>query len=219
MSCFLSRNRGVSLGTGQIFYAKSDKVTCLENYNAGVLEPQAKIPDGLLTSTRFFNTSSVSPKSHREVHSFSSQARAKSTKEDDDDLEDGFSELETPPGVPEAVIFDGDSDDDLSKSELCEDEGIAEDIQNDLEVFGVESDVGENNSPRTRASSAMTKAILGSPTLSVSKVLDKWVGQGNEVNKTEATLTMIQLRKRRMFGKALEVIILILLFYVMGFFL
>ncbi|KAL6555330.1 hypothetical protein OROGR_006588 [Orobanche gracilis] len=198
------RNRGVSLGTGQIFYAKSDKVTCLENYNAGVLEPQAKILHGLLTSTRLFNTSSVSPKSHREVHTFSSQAGAKSTKEDDDDLEDGFSELETPPGMPEAAIFEDDSDDDLSKSELFEDEGIAEDIQNDLEAFGVESDVGENSSTKTRASSAMAKAILGSHALPVSKVLDKWVGQGNEVNQTEATLTMIQLRKRKMFGKALE---------------
>ncbi|KAK6149050.1 hypothetical protein DH2020_016575 [Rehmannia glutinosa] len=199
------RNRGLSSGTGRICCAKSDVAKCcLENYNAGVIEPQEKIYDGLLPSTRFFNTSSSFPKSHREVCTFSSQAGAKSNGEDNDDLEDGFSELETPLGVAEETTSGDENDDDLSRSELSEEEGVADDIQNELEAFGAETAVGEKNSPRTRASSAMTKAILAAPASSVSTVLDKWVEEGNEVTQTEATLTMLHLRKRRMFGKALE---------------
>ncbi|KAI3444323.1 hypothetical protein Pfo_000988 [Paulownia fortunei] len=201
------RSRGLSSGTGRICYGKSEIARCcLENHNAGIFEAQGKIFDGLLSSTRFYNTSSSSLKSHREVCTFSSQAGAKSSGEDDDGLEDGFSELETPLDVAqEATSGDENDDDDLiSRSELSEEEGIVDDIQNELEAFGTETAVGEKNSPRTRASSRMTKAILAAPASSVRTVLDKWVEEGNEVTQTEVSITMLHLRKRRIFGKALE---------------
>ncbi|CAA0812836.1 Pentatricopeptide repeat-containing protein -mitochondrial [Striga hermonthica] len=125
------------------------------------------------------------------VRSFASGAGAKSTQEDDDDLDDGFSELETP-------VDSADGDDDLAKSDLSEEE----DLQTELEALG---DVAEKISSKKRGLSAMTKTILDSPSsMSLSKVLDEWVGEGNEVNQTEAALTMLHLRKRRLFGKALE---------------
>ncbi|GFP95545.1 pentatricopeptide repeat-containing protein at1g80270 mitochondrial [Phtheirospermum japonicum] len=186
-SCFHYRNRGLSSGSNRICCSKSDIARCLENHSAGIIEPQEKIFDGLLASARFFNTSSTSPKSHCAVRTFSSQTDAKSTKEDDDDLEDGFSELGTPAGA----VISGDESDD---GDISEEESIAaDDIQNELEVFGDET-----------ASSEITRVILASPPVLVSKVLDKWVGEGNEVTQTEATITILHLRKRRMFGKALE---------------
>ncbi|KAL3637139.1 hypothetical protein CASFOL_019438 [Castilleja foliolosa] len=192
------RNQGVRLGGNIIRCWNSDISRCLENNNTGIIDPQEKIFDGILPSARFINTSPISPKSHREVRTFSSQSDAKTTEEDDDDLEGGFSELEMTAGT---VISEDDSDGE----DIAEEEGIADDdIQNELEVFDVETGAEEKNSPRTQASSEMTRVILASPPVPVSKVLDKWVDEGNEVALTEATVTIHHLRKRRMFGKALE---------------
>ncbi|KAI3446565.1 hypothetical protein Pfo_003230 [Paulownia fortunei] len=140
-----------------------------------------------------------------EVRTFSSEAGAKSSGEQDDNLEDAFSELETPhDAVQKAASGDEIDDESMSESELSEGESIADDIQNELETLGTETDAGEKRSLKTVATSAMIKAILAAPTLSVSQVLDKWVEAGNEVTRTEVSLTMLNLRKRRMFVKALQ---------------
>lgn len=177
----------------------------MQNCTAGIIEPQEKLIGGLLSSTRFYNSSSSSSKFHREVRTFSSQAGAKSSGEDNDDLEDGFSELETPLDKAQGSTSGDESDD--SKSDISE-EDVDDDLQNELETFDTETAVREKKSRRTRASSAMTKVILASPASSVSTVLNKWVEEGNEVTQTEVSLTMLHLRKRRMFVKALQVIIL-----------
>ncbi|KAL3637141.1 hypothetical protein CASFOL_019440 [Castilleja foliolosa] len=192
------RNQGVRSGSNIIRCSNSDISRYLENSNTGIIDTQDKIFDGLLASARFLNTSSISPKSHCKVRAFSSQTDTTSTKEDDDDLDDGFSEL----GTPALVVT---SEDDSDDEDISEEEGIAaDDIQNELEVFGIETGAVEKNSPRTRAFSEMTRVILASPPVPVSKVLDKWVEEGNQVTQTEATITTLHLRKRRMFGKALE---------------
>lgn len=162
---------------------------CLEPCNAEIIRTQEKVSDGMPCCTRFYSSSSTFLNSHGEIRSFSSQADTKTNGEDDDDLEDGFSDLETPLDI---VQEDG-SDDDLSS--VSEGEGDT---------------VVEEKKPFTaRAFSEMTKAILKNPALPVSNVLDKWVEEGNEVTRTELSVTMLNLRKRRLFVKALQVIILI----------
>ncbi|CAA0837411.1 Pentatricopeptide repeat-containing protein -mitochondrial [Striga hermonthica] len=175
-------NQGLSSGTGRIFCAKPDiaRRSFSESYHAGVIEPQEKTFDGFLTSSKFFRTSSGFKKSTREIRSFSSGADAKSAQEDNDDL-----------------------DDDLAKSDLSEeDDGTTDELQTEFEALG--DDVAEKNSPGTKASSEMAKAILRSLNVPVSKVLNEWLEEGNELSPTEATLAMLQLRRRKMFGKALE---------------
>ncbi|KAL0453220.1 UNVERIFIED_CONTAM: Pentatricopeptide repeat-containing protein, mitochondrial [Sesamum latifolium] len=199
------RNRGLSSGTARVCFGKSEIAGwCLENYNAGITKPQGKLCDGLLSSTRFYNTKSSCSKSQSEVHTFSSQAGARNSEQEDDDLEDGFSDLEKPSHTAQESTSgdESESDDDLiSRSELPEEEDVAEDIQNELEALGTETDVEEKKSPKI---SAMTKAILDAPASSVSTVLDKWVEEGNEVTQKEVSLTMFQLRIRRIFPKALQ---------------
>ncbi|EYU18619.1 hypothetical protein ABFS82_10G153300 [Erythranthe guttata] len=195
------RNRGLSSGTGRISIGKSEIERCyFENCNAGIIEPQVTSIGGLLSSTRSYNTSSSSLKSRGAVLSFSSQAGADSSEEDKDDLEDGFSELESP---LDTARKGSESDDDLSsKSDLSEEESILDDIQDVLETkIG-----GGKSSARTRADSEMTKAILAAPASSVNTVLNKWVKEGNEVTQLEVSLTMLHLRRRRMFVKALQLL-------------
>ncbi|KAL0428464.1 UNVERIFIED_CONTAM: Pentatricopeptide repeat-containing protein, mitochondrial [Sesamum latifolium] len=173
----------------------------LENYSAGVVEPQGKLLDESLYLTRFNNTSSSYSKSYAGARTFSSQADAKSSREGDDYLEDAFSELETPLDAVQGAASGDEIDDE---SDLSEGEGGADDKQNELEVVGTEIDVGEKRSPKGKGISALTKAILAAPLSSVNKALDKWVEEGNEVTQTEVSLTMLHLRKRRMFVKALQ---------------
>lgn len=183
------RNQGLISRISRICCGKAEIGRCsLEPCSAENIETQEKVFDVMLGCTRYYSSSSVFLKSHGEVRLFSSQADTKTNGEDDDDLEDGFSDLETP---QDTVQGDG-NDDDLSSASEGEDTAVV-----------------EKKSYLSRTS-GMTKAILNSPALPVSKVLDKWVEEGNEVTSTEVSVTMLHLRKRRLFVKALQVIFLIL---------
>ncbi|KAL8460057.1 hypothetical protein ACS0TY_031826 [Phlomoides rotata] len=89
--------------------------------------------------------------------------------------------------VQEAASGDEMDDESTSDSELSEG------------VNGTETDVGKNKTP-----SALTKAILAAPMLPASKVLDKWVQEGNKVNIREISKTTSYLRRWRLFIKALQ---------------
>lgn len=196
------RIQGLSSRSGRIFSGKTELAKCCsETYNAALIEPQETLYNELLSCTRFYSKSSGFSKSNREVRTFSSQVGAKSNGED---LEDGFSELETPHETVEAAASGDEMDDDLSSgSELSEEEGIADDVLNELETHGSKTD-GKKQFSTGKAISAMSRAILASPAVPVSKVMEKWVEEGNEVTETEVNVTMVILRKRRLFVKALQ---------------
>ncbi|XP_073278279.1 pentatricopeptide repeat-containing protein At1g80270, mitochondrial-like [Primulina huaijiensis] len=196
------KNRGLSYGVSQICCETSDNSTRhLENCYSGFAEPQEKLLDGFLSTARFYNTSTS--KSYTEIRTFSSQTGPKCSGEDDDDLEDGFSDLETPHVlVQETVSGDENSDGPTSESELSE-EVDTDDMQKELEVLRTETGVGEAKSTKKRATSAMTRVILATPSW-VSEIMDKWVKEGNKVTQADVSLCMIELRKRRLFVKALQ---------------
>ncbi|KAK4481763.1 hypothetical protein RD792_012674 [Penstemon davidsonii] len=188
-------NHGLSSGIARICCGKSEVARCyLENHSSGYVETEEKSFGGLLSSTRFLNTFSTVSKSCGGVRTFSSQVGAKDSGEEDDDL-DGFSELETPHDAVQEATSSDESDDEL----LSEGDIAVDDMQNDTET-----DVGKKRYTEPKAISEMTKAILATPALAVSKVLDKWVEEGNEVTQTEVSITMLHLRKRRMYIKALQ---------------
>ncbi|EPS66077.1 hypothetical protein M569_08698, partial [Genlisea aurea] len=122
----------------------------------------------------------------------SSQAGAKgSGQEDDEDLEDGFSELETP-----LVASEDENDDAVSAKSEISDEADA----NDPEAVGD----GDKKIPKHELS-ALNKVVIGvHPPASMNSALDKWVEDGNEITKSDVALTMLYLRRRRMFIKALQ---------------
>lgn len=179
-SVVFSRNRGLSTRTGQICCGKITGC-CLETYNAGVIESPERIFDGLLSCTRSYITSSSFLKSHREARAFWFQAGANSNGEDGNNLDDGFSELET----PQEATPGGEIDDEN------------------------ETAAGDKNKPTTVAFSATTNAIRAAPDSSISTVLDKYVEDGNEVTQDDVSSTMNYLRKRRLRIKALQVTILV----------
>ncbi|XP_028103697.1 pentatricopeptide repeat-containing protein At1g80270, mitochondrial-like, partial [Camellia sinensis] len=143
-------------------------------------------------------------------------ADTKSSAQEEDDLEDGFSELETAASAADVVqdsnVDDLNEDQLISEPELSEEEDDGDDgveePQNELELFDIEAEVTEKRPPQKRASSALFKAIMAAPGLSVQSALDKWVEEGNDLNRLEIALAMLNLRKRRMYGRALQVICL-----------
>lgn len=183
----------------------------MENCNSGYTGSRQLISNIYPCPTRFFNTTCDSPNLLLGTHSFASQAGTKSSGEDDDDLEDGFSELETstaPDLINESQAVHGKEDGLISEPEFSEED--ADDIgvdkpQDELEVSDAEIDDGKGTMQKT-SSSELYKAILAAPGLSVRKVVDKWLEEGNEVTRSEIASTMLNLRKRRMFGRALQVI-------------
>ncbi|KZV32292.1 hypothetical protein F511_19138 [Dorcoceras hygrometricum] len=187
-----------SLGSGgaRMSCVQSEILTLyLGHYRARLVEPQEKVFDRLLSTTRFYDTS-LCLKSYTEVHPFSSQA---SREEDDNDkLEERFSDLEKPCGLVQESTFGEDS------VEFFEGDGTTDDKENELEASITEADTGKRRYPETKATSTLIRGILDGRAISMKEICEKWVEEGNEVTQTEVSLTMLELRKRRLFLKALQ---------------
>ncbi|XP_022842177.1 pentatricopeptide repeat-containing protein At1g80270, mitochondrial-like [Olea europaea var. sylvestris] len=205
-----TKNRGFSIWPSQICCVKTEIARCyMDNYNAEFIEPQEIPADGLHSFRRFYSKASNFWKLSVEVRGYSSQADSKNGEEDED-LEEGFSELEGPT-VSGAILEDnaGDENDDelISGPELSEEESSDDGIQgtqNELEVIDNETGVAEKLSSRKMGTSALARAILDAPASSLGKFLDKWVAEGNEATRLEVLSAMLTLRKRRLYGKALQ---------------
>ncbi|KAK1428936.1 hypothetical protein QVD17_17776 [Tagetes erecta] len=126
-------------------------------------------------------------------HHYSSVAGTKSSGEEDDDLMDGFSELEdaTTDKIQEKSVEDETEDDIVLEPELSEDE------ENDTTV-------PEKTQQSKRASSVLFKVIMDSPVGPVPKALDKWLEKGENISRSDVSVAMIEFRKRRMYDKALQ---------------
>lgn len=124
---------------------------------------------------------------------FASQAGAKSGGEEDDDVEDGFSELESP-----ASAEDKKEDGLLSESDLS---GSESEVEDEMELAE-----NETESKSRKAHSELFKVIVGCANrMSIDSELDKWIGDGKELKREEISLCMLLLRKRRMYWRALQV--------------
>ena len=198
--CSVSRFRGLSVGTSRVCCAKI--VSSYAEGNAALV----KSPQPVSQSPQFHHSTNVGSKFYLEKRGFASQAGAENSGSDDD-LEDGFSELETPANANESTVnvLAGNEDQLISEPELSDDD-IGEPSQNALELSDNETDSLEKSLPRKRATTELFNAIVSAPDVSVQSVLDKWVAEGKDLDRLEISNAMINLRKRRMFGKALQVI-------------
>ncbi|KAJ0256712.1 Gamma-tubulin complex component [Hirschfeldia incana] len=134
----------------------------------------------------------------------SSSAGTKSDQEEDDDLEDGFSELENSKSGQESSSSSSDDDSEVDEGKLSADEDD-DDVEDELELDLTETDDSSSRKTVEKKQSELFKAIVSAGGLSVGSALDKWVEEeGNEINRTEVAKAMLQLRRRRMYGRALQ---------------
>ncbi|KAK7290772.1 hypothetical protein RIF29_05450 [Crotalaria pallida] len=190
------RSQGYGVRASCASCVKLIPTTCAED-EAGISESPQVVSGRLIFLKKFYHSAHASPKFTMSRRELASQADASSTKEQDD-LEDGFSELETPPG-------DGNENLLTSDSELSDDSEDDEEPQNDLELSETEIDgPTEKKSRHQRAESELFKEISSAPGLSVSSALDKWLEEGKDLSRQEISLAMLNLRKRKMYGRALQ---------------
>ncbi|KAA8517282.1 hypothetical protein F0562_017575 [Nyssa sinensis] len=201
--------RGFNIASSRARCANSEIARFYLN-DRDVSEASQVIADRSLSLERLYSTTHDFPKFFMGKYYISSQAGAKSSGEEDDDLEDGFSELESPASadaIQESNEEDVNEDELISEPELSdgndEDDGV-EEPQNEMELLHTKTDVTEKKSLRIRASSALFKAIMAAPGLSIHSVLDKWVEEGNDLSRKEILPAMLNLQKRRMYGRALQ---------------
>ncbi|KAI8559261.1 hypothetical protein RHMOL_Rhmol04G0158900 [Rhododendron molle] len=203
-----NRNRGLSIRTSRACCVKSEVPSCHLDDKASNGDSCLAISEGYMSLKRFYRACHGSPRPFVGRCSFSSQADSESSTQEEDDLEDGFSELETPANadvVKEKHVDEVNEDELISEPELSEDEDDdAEGRQNELELSDIEADIAEKRSAQMGASSSLFDAIMRAPGLSVQSALDNWVEGGNELTRSEISLAMLNLRKRKMYGRALQ---------------
>ncbi|CAL5421609.1 unnamed protein product [Camellia sinensis] len=163
-------NRVLGIRTSRACCAKSEVASCCLDVKASNVDSRLVASDGCISLKRFYSAAHGSPNFFMGCCSFSSQADTKSSAQEEDDLEDGFSELENAASAADVVSEEEDDGDGV------------EEPQNDLELFDTEVEVTEKRPPQKRASSALFKAIMAAPGLSVQSALDKWVEEGNDLN-------------------------------------
>lgn len=128
----------------------------------------------------------------------------------EDKLEDGFSELESPENPDETETDSGDEAKGLSRPDISEGEDSALNLvgkgaEIELSEDEVGSDVEVKESPK-RTTSPLTLLIIRNPAQSVEDVFDRWVEGGNTVNEDIVLTVMTNLRRRKLYRKALQVI-------------
>ncbi|KAL5546615.1 hypothetical protein UlMin_006302 [Ulmus minor] len=184
------RHRVIRIGNSQTSFADLELPISYVN-------DQIKIFDSP-NSKGFYITKNVSLKHFELRRDLSSRAGARSIGEEDED-DDGFSELDIPDSAKEVQHKDESS----SELEITNDVEV-EPSQNELELSDTETDPSEKRFVRNRATSTLFQAIIDSPNLSVDAVVNKWVDKGNELSREEVSLAMNNFRRSRMFGKALQ---------------
>lgn len=192
--CSVFRFQGLSVATSCACCAKSEILSsCLEG-KAAISESSQAVSKGHL----FCYTANVCSKFFMGRCGLSSHAGAESS-ESEDNLEDGFSELET------RASADANEDELISEPEFDDDNAVGEPSQSALELLDTETDFGDKRSLRKGGHSELFIAIA-TPGVSVHSVLDKWVAEGKDLEREEFLLAMFNLRKRRMYAVALQVI-------------
>ncbi|KAE9595047.1 putative tetratricopeptide-like helical domain, pentacotripeptide-repeat region of PRORP [Lupinus albus] len=184
------RGQGFSVGASRASFVKTMATACMED--------EASVHDShRLTFSRFHSMKTFHNAGHASLkltvsrRELSSQADTSSSK-DDDSLESELSELETHENNNELEAEISDGEEDIEKP------------YDELELSDTETDLTQKKSQGRKDESQLFKAIMKAPGLSVHSALDKWVEEGKELSKLEILLALSYLRRRKMYGRALQ---------------
>ncbi|KDP29250.1 hypothetical protein JCGZ_16639 [Jatropha curcas] len=192
--------RGLTVVTSRVCCAKSEIYSGHSEGNITTSESPQVVYERCL----FYHTANVWSNISMGKRSLSSEAGSKSN-ESDTDLDDGFSELETPASVGSNAV-DGNADELVSEPELSDnddDEEIGEHSQNETGCLDTIATSAQKTKIDKRVTPELAKTIIAAPG-AIHGVLDKWVEEGKSLDRAEISLAMLNLRKRRMYVKALQ---------------
>ncbi|MED6112329.1 hypothetical protein PIB30_060729 [Stylosanthes scabra] len=181
------RSRGLSLGGSCI---KLMPAVSVED-GAGICRSSQIECSKVLSPMTCYHTGHSSPKLTVSRRELSSQADANS-KNNDDGLDEALSyELQTQ-GINDEETDLGDDDEDVKKP------------QDEMELSDTENDPTDKKSRHRKGLSKLFMEIIKAPGLSVRSILDKWIEEGKDISREEISLTLVNLRRRKMYVRALQ---------------
>lgn len=185
-SSFRIKSQPFSSLTFRACYAKFEQATSSYTDSTGFGEPPPNIFDsfGLLKK---YSWAHGTQSSFMGNHSFSSQAGTKSSGEENDDLNNHLENIK-----------DGGDHELISEADLSESES------EELDLSDTEEEVVRDSHEGRRGSSELFKVLVDSPLMSVQKALGKWVEEGHDLPRSEISHVIFELRRRKMYGKALQ---------------
>ncbi|KAH7677315.1 TPR-like protein [Dioscorea alata] len=137
------------------------------------------------------------------TRTLSFHAGAKSS-DSDNDVEEGFCDVEVPPEMDKVGDTSDDLEDGLSEDDLSV-EGKDEDADHALGLLNAAKDTNVEKALNKKiGTSPLFKILMESPRLSINSALDKWVEEGNALGRNEISTVMLNLRKWKFYGKALQ---------------
>lgn len=142
------------------------------------------------------------------IENLSSQAGARTS---DNEVDDGFSDLDSPLETNKiGTMVDKDDDEFISEQEISGDElevDSAEVADSSLGLSDRETQSNDKKEPRRKSlTSPLFKIVMEAPRHSVTAALNKWVEEGNSLGRDDISSMLWNLRKRRFYQKALQVL-------------
>uniref|UniRef100_A0A5B7BFB6 Pentacotripeptide-repeat region of PRORP domain-containing protein n=1 Tax=Davidia involucrata TaxID=16924 RepID=A0A5B7BFB6_DAVIN len=184
-------------GDSRIVSAMSDIARNVIGDGASICNPIS----GRCFPQEFYYLPSVCEKFYLGSRSLCTQASARSSDEDDI-LGDGISEPEAS-ATGEHNVEEKDGEELVSEAELSDDD-VPEVSANDLDISDAVMGTNGDNSRTKKASLELFEVIISASGESIDSALQKWMEEGNSLDRPEISLAMLNLRKRRMYGKALQ---------------
>ncbi|KAL8197951.1 hypothetical protein R6Q57_017945 [Mikania cordata] len=149
----------------------------------GFSGPPPTLSDGFLLLRKYSSQACGFQSSFIGKHNFSSQAESESESEKE-------------------PIKEADMSVSISESE-SESASEAE-SENELDIVETEEETTGDNVGEQRGSSGLFKVVVDSSSMSPKIALDKWVIEGHDLSRSEISHAMFELRRRKMYGKALQ---------------
>lgn len=147
----------------------------------------------------------ISARSFLWSRNLSSQAGTNSS-DSEDELEDGFSDLETPAESDKVEDVVGKDADVSPEGEISEGE-LDDTAEGGLGLSDVDTEsIGEKAESKRSVVLPLIKILMETPRGSINTALDKWVNEGKSLGRSEISMVLVTLRKRRFWGKALQFI-------------
>ncbi|MQM00915.1 hypothetical protein Taro_033665 [Colocasia esculenta] len=206
----ITRSHSYIVGLSRFCYAKLDISSSGVEHAVDHDGHASFVTGSCFVPNTYFSGLPSLPRYFSGSRSISSQAGEK-TNGDEEELEDGFSDLGTPQGNDKSnERSEEESDEDLTSDlELSDIESEEGSGKNDEDAVGFSDIEIEKNSdrppPKRRFISPLFKVIMETPRLSINNALDKWVNEGNPLGRNDIYAVLLNLRKRRLYGKALQV--------------
>ncbi|XP_068660222.1 pentatricopeptide repeat-containing protein At1g80270, mitochondrial-like [Aristolochia californica] len=203
------RSQGYRVRASQAFYTKSDLFGDSLGQDLGSPGYSHFLSVQTISGRGFSHISTFREKSYGGSQTLSSQAGAKSS--DEEDADDGFSELETSSeaeDVVETAVSEEKPEELISESHFSDDEPEADTLettQSGLVLSDAEVDPPAGKDIQKKVSS-LFKVIVSAPRQGVTKAIDQWAAEGNSLGRSEIFATILNLRKRKMFLKALQLL-------------